>query len=92
MSLCTLDQEFSSLRGIFDDPTCSERDRTAAAWRWGDCHRRHQRHRALEHRGLRGQAPLLLDRGLGMSVGNHPDDLVALRQVLALLEEGLSGV
>ena len=28
-----LDQEFSSLRGIFDDPTCSEADRAAAAWR-----------------------------------------------------------
>ena len=33
MSLCALDQEFTSLRGIFDNPTCSEADRAAAAWR-----------------------------------------------------------
>ena len=90
MSLCTLDQEFSSLRGIFDDPTCTEADLSAAAWRidelvgvintepptsTGDC--------AVKLR-------LLADLKFGMAAGDRDDDYTSLRQVIAFLDGYLS--
>jgi hypothetical protein len=87
MSLCALDQEFSSLRGIIDDPTCSERDRTAAAWRWGDVIGAINTTEPDSIGDCVVKLRSLLDRGLGMSVGDRPDDRVALRQVAEFLED-----
>ena len=86
MSLCALDQEFRSLRGIFDDPTRSEADRAAAAWRIDELVGAINTEPPTSTDDCVVKLRLLADCELGMAAGDRDDDYTSLRQVIAFLD------
>ena len=86
MSLNALDREFSSLRGIFDDPTYTEADRGAAAWRIDELVGAINTEPPTSTGDCVVKLRLLADRELGMAAGDRDDDYTSLRQVIAFLD------
>ena len=86
MSLSALDQEFSSLRGMFDDPTCTEGDSAAAAWRIDELVGAITTIRPSSLADCVAKLRLLADSDYGMAAGDRDDDYTSLRQVIAFLD------
>jgi hypothetical protein len=87
MSLYALDQEFSSLRGILDDPACTEADLSAAAWRIDELVGTINVTPPESLADCAAKLRLLADRELGMAAGDRDDDFTSLHQVIAFLDE-----